>query len=237
MIRKLTLLTLVAAAGFAVACAGTMAKEAAESAGQDDAVMVPMFEVDPLWPKNLPNHWLMGPTIGVDVDSRDNIWVVHRNTPDNFQGGTEIGMDLRPADQRVLPARPARARVRPGRQPARQLGRPRHGDRRLRLAGVEPRHHRRPHGQRLDRRQRRRRRPRAEVHAQRRVPAAGRAATTRASPARTPRATASSSATATPPTATAASPRSASTPRPTRPTSPTATTTSASRWSTRTPAS
>ena len=92
MIRKLTLLTLVAAAGFAVACAGTMAKEAAESAGQDDAVMVPMFEVDPLWPKNLPNHWLMGPTIGVDVDSRGNIWVVHRNTPDNFQGGTEIGM-------------------------------------------------------------------------------------------------------------------------------------------------
>jgi hypothetical protein len=28
-------------------------------------VQAPMFEVDPLWPKPLPNHWLMGMTIGV----------------------------------------------------------------------------------------------------------------------------------------------------------------------------
>ena len=58
--------------------------------------LVPMFEVDPMWPKNLPNHWLMGPTIGVDVDSRDHIWVVHRNTADQFAGGTEIGLTLDP---------------------------------------------------------------------------------------------------------------------------------------------
>ena len=64
--------------------------------GDDDAVMAPMFEVDPLWPKNLPNHWLMGPTIGVDVDSQDNIWILHRNTPNNFQGATEIGMVMDP---------------------------------------------------------------------------------------------------------------------------------------------
>jgi hypothetical protein len=31
-------------------------------------VQAPMFEVDPLWPKPLPNHWLMGMTIGVSVD-------------------------------------------------------------------------------------------------------------------------------------------------------------------------
>ena len=128
MIRKLTLLTLVAAAGFAVACSGTMAKEAAESAGQDDAVMVPMFEVDPLWPKNLPNHWLMGPTIGVDVDSRDNIWVVHRNTPDNFQGGTEIGLTFDPPISECCQPGPPVLVFDQGGQPARQLGRPRHGE-------------------------------------------------------------------------------------------------------------
>ena len=38
----------------------------------------PKFEVDPFWPKPLPNHWVMGSTIGVSVDSRDHIWIIHR---------------------------------------------------------------------------------------------------------------------------------------------------------------
>ena len=41
-------------------------------------VQAPMFEVDPLWPKPLPNHWLLGWTIGVWVDDQDHIWVIHR---------------------------------------------------------------------------------------------------------------------------------------------------------------
>src|SRR5437899_4272293 len=41
-------------------------------------VMAPRFEVDPLWPKPLPNHWLLGNAIGVGVDSNDHIWIVHR---------------------------------------------------------------------------------------------------------------------------------------------------------------
>jgi DNA-binding beta-propeller fold protein YncE len=45
---------------------------------QAASVMAPMFEVDPLWPKPLPNHWLMGMTIGVSVDAQDNIWIIHR---------------------------------------------------------------------------------------------------------------------------------------------------------------
>ena len=53
--------------------------------------MVPVFEVDPFFPKNLPNHWLQGPIIGVDVDSTDTVWIVHRNTPDQFVASTEIG--------------------------------------------------------------------------------------------------------------------------------------------------
>jgi DNA-binding beta-propeller fold protein YncE len=41
-------------------------------------VMAPRFEVDPMWPKPLPNHWLVGNVIGVSVDSNDHIWIVHR---------------------------------------------------------------------------------------------------------------------------------------------------------------
>ena len=52
----------------------------------------PMFEVDPFWPQPLPNHWLMGATIGVAVDQDDGIWLVHRNTPDQFAARTEIGL-------------------------------------------------------------------------------------------------------------------------------------------------
>src|ERR1700691_5069684 len=49
------------------------------------AVQAPMFEVAPLWPKPLPNHWLIGMTIGVSVDAQDNIWIIHR------QGSLEKG--------------------------------------------------------------------------------------------------------------------------------------------------
>jgi DNA-binding beta-propeller fold protein YncE len=38
----------------------------------------PRFEVNPLWPKPLPNHWVIGNTIGVSVDSNDHIWIIHR---------------------------------------------------------------------------------------------------------------------------------------------------------------
>ena len=40
--------------------------------------MVPRFEVDPLWPKPYPNHWVIGAVIGLDVDKQDNVWIVHR---------------------------------------------------------------------------------------------------------------------------------------------------------------
>ena len=45
--------------------------------GQDSG-QVPRFQVDPLWPKPLPNLWVMGSVIGVSVDSRDQIWMIHR---------------------------------------------------------------------------------------------------------------------------------------------------------------
>ena len=88
-----SLLALIVACGVGQSVVEDTAQEqqaaAMESGG---AGMAPMFEVDPLWPKNLPNHWLMGPTIGVDVDSTDTIWLVHRNTPNQFVARTEIGL-------------------------------------------------------------------------------------------------------------------------------------------------
>ena len=41
-------------------------------------VQAPRFEVDPMWPKPLPNHWILGQTIGVSVDGNDHIWIIHR---------------------------------------------------------------------------------------------------------------------------------------------------------------
>jgi DNA-binding beta-propeller fold protein YncE len=41
-------------------------------------VQAPMFEVDPMWPKPLPNHWILGQTVGVSVDGQDHIWIIHR---------------------------------------------------------------------------------------------------------------------------------------------------------------
>ena len=38
----------------------------------------PKFEVDPFWPKPLPNGWVMGQTIGLALDASDNVWIIHR---------------------------------------------------------------------------------------------------------------------------------------------------------------
>jgi hypothetical protein len=45
---------------------------------QGSSVSAPVFEVDPLWPRPLPNNWLLGWTIGVWVDEQDYVWVIHR---------------------------------------------------------------------------------------------------------------------------------------------------------------
>ncbi len=49
-----------------------------QATAQGRTVQAPMFEVDPLWPKPLPNHWLLGMTIGLWVDDQDHIWIIHR---------------------------------------------------------------------------------------------------------------------------------------------------------------
>lgn len=50
----------------------------AGATGEASGVMAPRLEVDPLWPKPLPNHWVMGAVIGVAVDANDHVFVIHR---------------------------------------------------------------------------------------------------------------------------------------------------------------
>jgi DNA-binding beta-propeller fold protein YncE len=58
--------------------------------------MAPRFEVDPFWPQPMPNHWLLGNTIGVHVDEQDNVWLVHRGAAN--LNNDERGIDLKIAE-------------------------------------------------------------------------------------------------------------------------------------------
>lgn len=64
-------------------------KASAKAAG----ITAPRFEVDPLWPKPLPNHWIIGQTIGLDVDSHDNVWIIHRPGTFDQSGKETYAMD------------------------------------------------------------------------------------------------------------------------------------------------
>src|SRR3954462_12535501 len=68
-------------------------------AAQGSAKPAPIFEVDPFWPRPLPNHWVTGSTIGISIDAQDNVWTIHRpgTVEDNLKaadvkvGGAPIG--------------------------------------------------------------------------------------------------------------------------------------------------
>src|SRR5678815_5893936 len=74
-------------------------------AAQGSAKQAPIFEVDPFWPKPLPNHWVTGSTIGLSVDGQDNVWTIHRpNTvEDNFKAADIMVGDARGRDDEALP--------------------------------------------------------------------------------------------------------------------------------------
>jgi hypothetical protein len=61
-----------------VVAIGTLAIGQRALESQQPMVEAPMFEVDPFWPKPLPNKWVLGNAIGVGVDSRDHVYIVHR---------------------------------------------------------------------------------------------------------------------------------------------------------------
>src|SRR5215510_9572447 len=69
------------------------------------AVDAPRFEVDPLWPKPLPNHWILGSTIGVGVDSKDHVFIIHRGLP-TLTARTEAGLETKPQTGECCAAAP-----------------------------------------------------------------------------------------------------------------------------------
>jgi hypothetical protein len=42
------------------------------------AQTVPKFEIDPSWPRTLPNNWIIGTIGGITVDAQDHIWINQR---------------------------------------------------------------------------------------------------------------------------------------------------------------
>ncbi len=69
----------VFATGLVLLVVAERALERTSAQGQAASMVeAPKFEVDPTFPKPLPNGWLMGMTIGIAVDAQDHIWIVHR---------------------------------------------------------------------------------------------------------------------------------------------------------------
>ena len=88
--RKAMLGTVLAGSVLALGLGQSMLRNQADAQGS--VVQAPVFEVDPLWPKPLPNNWLLGWTIGAWVDDQDHIWIVHRGAGGlhNNERGAEL---------------------------------------------------------------------------------------------------------------------------------------------------
>ena len=142
---------LVVGAAFPIALAvlgvAQIALEKQATAQAKTAVQAPRFEVDPLWPKPLPNHWLLGMTIGVSVDKQDHVWIIHRSS--STLNETERGAELKIAE--CCTGAPPVLQFDQAGNLISSWGGPEPG---RRMARVEPRHRRRRQGQRLDWRQR-----------------------------------------------------------------------------------
>ena len=89
--RRNLLCGVVFAAGVIGFGAGVAMLQHAATA-QETMVEAPIFEVDPLWPKPLPNEALLGMTIGISIDDQDNVWITHRSsaTLNNNEKGAEL---------------------------------------------------------------------------------------------------------------------------------------------------
>lgn len=94
-----TFLALLAALGI-----GQSVIERTVVAQGQEQMMAPRFEVDPLWPKPLPNHWLIGSSIGVSVDPQDHVWIVHR--PASLQRKETYALQEPPASSCCFAAPP-----------------------------------------------------------------------------------------------------------------------------------
>ena len=85
-----TLVTLLTVPALALASYAAAAFMTVNTVLPDAPAKPPQFEVDPAWPKPLPNGWLLGQAAGVAVDRHDHIWVVQRpkSLTDDEKGAT-----------------------------------------------------------------------------------------------------------------------------------------------------
>ena len=60
------------------AVASFAASASLPASAQESAPAAPQYQVDPFWPKPLPNRWGIGQAAGVATDARDHVWVIHR---------------------------------------------------------------------------------------------------------------------------------------------------------------
>ena len=72
---------------------------------QGGGAQAPRLDVDPLWPKPLGNHQILGSVTGVTVDAQNHIWVTHRGL--DSLGGNEKGPTLTPPASQCCFAAPA----------------------------------------------------------------------------------------------------------------------------------
>ena len=87
---------LLIGAAFAVTLTGLgfTARALDQAAAQGGGtVQAPKFEVDPMWPKPLPNNILLGNVIGIAVDAQDHVWIVHRS---DSSPAADLGQEQNP---------------------------------------------------------------------------------------------------------------------------------------------
>ena len=68
----------IAGAALTALAAGLAAWQMPSTAVADGSRNGTDYKVDPDWPRELPNNWLVGQVAGVAVDRYDNIWIIQR---------------------------------------------------------------------------------------------------------------------------------------------------------------
>src|SRR5438552_2486420 len=89
--RKRNLYITAACLAILIALGAGLSGPQSTAAQGRNAAQAPRLEVDPLWPKPLPNHWILGSVTGVAVDAQDHVWVTHRgldSLENNEKGST-----------------------------------------------------------------------------------------------------------------------------------------------------
>ena len=70
---------LVSSLGFVIPAFLVGCGSSSETGGLSDSgsLGIPSFEVDPSWPLEMPNDWIMGSVTAVGVDAMDHVWGTH----------------------------------------------------------------------------------------------------------------------------------------------------------------